>query len=90
VDGHVGRSAARAKDMAASEIRALFAVAARPELVSPTGGMPCVTEVSVGVIDLGGGPEALPPVAQCYSGVFSRGKGRVTLCRECAYRLGSA
>jgi hypothetical protein len=29
----------------------------------------------------------LPP---CYSGVFSRGGGRVTLCRECAYRLGSA
>jgi hypothetical protein len=28
VDGHVGRYAARAKDMAASEIRALFAVAA--------------------------------------------------------------
>jgi hypothetical protein len=37
VDGHVGRYAARAKDMAASQIRALFAVAARPEIVPLAG-----------------------------------------------------
>jgi 2-aminoadipate transaminase len=43
VDAHVGRYAARAKDMAASEIRALFSVAARPEIVSLAGGMPYVT-----------------------------------------------
>jgi D-alanine-D-alanine ligase len=115
VDGHVGRYAARARDMAASEIRALFAVATRPEIVLgrvvATLGLPlfvkpargasalggtlvravedlpaamircfafddtalieeCIlgTEVAVGVIDLGGGPEALPPVEICPRG----------------------
>jgi hypothetical protein len=50
VDGHVGRYAARAKDMAASEIRALFAVASRPEIVSLAGGMPCVTALPLDVM----------------------------------------
>ena len=50
VDGHVGRYAARAKDMAASEIRALFAVAARPEIVSLAGGMPCVTALPLDTV----------------------------------------
>ncbi len=50
VDGHVGRYAARARDMAASEIRALFAVAARPEIVSLAGGMPCVTALPLDVV----------------------------------------
>jgi hypothetical protein len=40
VDPYVGRYAARAQEMVASEIRALFAVAARPEIVSLAGGMP--------------------------------------------------
>ena len=34
------RFAARAADMKPSEIRALFAVASRPEIVSLAGGMP--------------------------------------------------
>jgi len=50
VDGHVGRYAARAKDMAASEIRALFAVAARPEIVSLADGMPCVTALPLDTV----------------------------------------
>jgi 2-aminoadipate transaminase len=50
VDGHVGRYAARARDMAASEIRALFAVATRPEIVSLAGGMPCVTALPLDVV----------------------------------------
>ncbi|MEV4869613.1 PLP-dependent aminotransferase family protein [Streptomyces syringium] len=37
-----GRYAARAEGMIASEVRALFAVAARPEVVSLAGGMPNV------------------------------------------------
>lgn len=40
LDPNVERYAARARGMAASEIRALFSVAARPEVVSLAGGMP--------------------------------------------------
>src|SRR3954462_8570515 len=40
LDNYVDRYAARTKGMTASEIRALFAVASRPEVVSLAGGMP--------------------------------------------------
>ncbi|GAA2990572.1 aminotransferase-like domain-containing protein [Actinokineospora diospyrosa] len=40
LDPHLGRYAARAEGMTASEVRALFAVASRPEVVSLAGGMP--------------------------------------------------
>ncbi|MCP2254843.1 DNA-binding transcriptional regulator, MocR family, contains an aminotransferase domain [Prauserella aidingensis] len=40
LDPHVERYAARTAGMTASEIRALFAVASRPEVVSLAGGMP--------------------------------------------------
>lgn len=40
VDPHLDRYAARTSGMKASEIRALFAVANRPEVVSLAGGMP--------------------------------------------------
>ncbi|MEE8600142.1 PLP-dependent aminotransferase family protein [Euzebya tangerina] len=43
LDPHLARYAARAKGMTASEIRALFAVASRPEVVSLAGGMPDVS-----------------------------------------------
>ncbi len=43
VDPHLSRYAGRAKGMTASEIRALFAVASRPEVVSLAGGMPDVS-----------------------------------------------
>ena len=39
LDSYVDRYAARTKGMTASEIRALFAVASRPEVVSLAGGM---------------------------------------------------
>ncbi|GAB3276571.1 PLP-dependent aminotransferase family protein [Actinocorallia lasiicapitis] len=42
-DSHLDRYAARARGMVASEIRALFAVATRPEIVSLAGGMPFVS-----------------------------------------------
>jgi 2-aminoadipate transaminase len=42
VDPYLERYAARARGMVASEIRALFAVAARPEVVSLAGGMPYI------------------------------------------------
>lgn len=40
LDSHLNRYAARTAGMTASEIRALFAVASRPEVVSLAGGMP--------------------------------------------------
>lgn len=40
LDAHTDRYAQRAAGMTASEIRALFAVASRPEVVSLAGGMP--------------------------------------------------
>jgi DNA-binding transcriptional MocR family regulator len=40
LDAHIQRYAARTHGMSASEIRALFAVASRPEIVSLAGGMP--------------------------------------------------
>ena len=40
LDNYVDRYAARTKGMTASEIRALFSVASRPEVVSLAGGMP--------------------------------------------------
>jgi 2-aminoadipate transaminase len=40
LDRHLDRYAARTAGMTASEIRALFAVASRPEVVSLAGGMP--------------------------------------------------
>jgi DNA-binding transcriptional MocR family regulator len=40
LDPHLRRYAARTEGMTASEIRALFAVASRPEVVSLAGGMP--------------------------------------------------
>jgi DNA-binding transcriptional MocR family regulator len=40
IDRHLDRYAERARGMSASEIRALFAVASRPEVVSLAGGMP--------------------------------------------------
>ncbi|CAN5303554.1 PLP-dependent aminotransferase family protein [soil metagenome] len=43
VDPHLSRYANRARGMTASEIRALFAVASRPEIVSLAGGNPDVT-----------------------------------------------
>src|SRR4051794_33996950 len=43
LDPYVDRHAARTAGMTASEIRALFAVASRPEAVSLAGGMPNIS-----------------------------------------------
>jgi 2-aminoadipate transaminase len=47
IDRFVDRYATRAAGMTASEVRALFAVAARPEVVSLAGGMPFVQALPV-------------------------------------------
>src|SRR5436190_2144666 len=44
IDRFVDRYAERTAGMSASEVRALFAVASRPEVVSLAGGMPFVVE----------------------------------------------
>jgi DNA-binding transcriptional MocR family regulator len=48
IDRFVDRYAARAAGMTASEVRALFAVASRPEVVSLAGGMPYVAALPGG------------------------------------------
>ncbi len=50
IDPHVGHYAARAQGMIASEIRALFAVASRPEIVSLAGGMPYITALPLDAV----------------------------------------
>ena len=50
IDRYVGQYAERAVDLAASEIRALFAVAARPEIVSLAGGSPFVAALPLDAI----------------------------------------
>jgi 2-aminoadipate transaminase len=50
VDPYVGQYAQRAVGMVASEIRALFAVAARPEIVSLAGGTPYVSALPLDAV----------------------------------------
>jgi 2-aminoadipate transaminase len=50
LDRWVGSYAARTQGMTASEIRALFAVASRPEVVSLAGGMPYVSALPLDVV----------------------------------------
>ncbi len=50
LDSYVDRYAARTAGMTASEIRALFAVASRPEVVSLAGGMPNISGLPLDVV----------------------------------------
>ena len=50
LDNYVDRYAARTTGMTASEIRALFAVASRPEVVSLAGGMPNIAGLPLDVV----------------------------------------
>jgi DNA-binding transcriptional MocR family regulator len=50
LDAFTGRYAARTAGMSASEIRALFAVASRPEVVSLAGGMPFTTALPLDAV----------------------------------------
>lgn len=50
LDAYVERYAARTHGMTASEIRALFAVASRPEVVSLAGGMPNISGLPMDVV----------------------------------------
>jgi 2-aminoadipate transaminase len=50
IDPYAGQYARRASGMVASEIRALFAVAARPEIVSLAGGSPFVSALPLDAV----------------------------------------
>ena len=50
LDPHMRRYAARTAGMTASEIRALFAVASRPEVVSLAGGAPYVAALPLDAV----------------------------------------
>ena len=50
-DPYLERYAARTRGMAASEIRALFAVASRPEVVSLAGGMPYTAALDLAAVE---------------------------------------
>jgi 2-aminoadipate transaminase len=50
IDPYIGQYAQRAVGMVASEIRALFAVAARPEIVSLAGGSPYVSALPLDAV----------------------------------------
>jgi 2-aminoadipate transaminase len=50
LDPYLHRYAARTKGMTASEIRALFSVASRPEVVSLAGGMPDTAALDYGAV----------------------------------------
>lgn len=50
VDPYLDHYAVRARGMVASEIRALFAVAARPEVVSLAGGMPYISALPLDAV----------------------------------------
>ncbi len=50
LDSFVDRYAARTRGMTASEIRALFSVASRPEVVSLAGGMPNISGLPLDVV----------------------------------------
>ncbi len=50
-DPYLARYAERVRGMAASEIRALFAVASRPEVVSFAGGMPDTSALDMEVVE---------------------------------------
>ena len=50
IDPFADSYASGARAMVASGIRALFAVAARPEVISLAGGMPCVSALPLDVV----------------------------------------
>ncbi len=50
-DPYLHRYAARVRGLSASEIRALFAVASRPEVVSFAGGMPDTSALDMGAVE---------------------------------------
>lgn len=72
LDPYVHRYAARTAGMTASEIRALFAVASRPEVVSLAGGMPYISALPLDAV----GAAIADLVAQKGAEVLQYGNGQ--------------
>ena len=77
LDTYVDRYAARTKGMTASEIRALFAVASRPEVVSLAGGMPNISGLPLDVV--GGAIHDLVDERGAVAMQYGSGQGDPTL-----------
>jgi 2-aminoadipate transaminase len=76
-DPYLPRYASRVRGMSASEIRALFAVAARPEIVSFAGGMPAVEALDLTEIE-----EVAAAVIRDHGTIalqYGQGQGRIEL-----------
>src|SRR3954469_24573860 len=84
LDSYVDRYAARTAGMTASEIRALFSVASRPEVVSRAGGMPNIAGLPLDVV--GGAIAELVaahgPVAMQYGSGQGTPELRAQICDE--------
>lgn len=86
-DPYIERYAARVRGMSASEIRALFAVASRPEVVSLAGGMPYIAALDFEALE-----EIVQQVVRTHGHValqYGTGQGREEL-RECLVRVMAA
>ena len=83
LDDYMDRYARRVMGMTASEIRALFAVANRPEVVSLAGGMPYVAALPLDTV----GEHDRPLVAEQGTPPCNTGSGRA--CPSCASRSAS-
>jgi DNA-binding transcriptional MocR family regulator len=79
------RYAERAQSMIASEIRALFAVASRPEVVSLAGGMPSVTALPLDAIADSFGRLVSERGAQALQ--YGSGQGAVVLREQIAHAM---
>ena len=93
LDSYVDRYAARTAGMTASEIRALFAVASRPEVVSLAGGMPNISGLPLDVVGSAIGDLIAHhgPVALQYgSGPGRPAAARADLRRDARSRASSA
>lgn len=77
LDPYVDRYAARAHDMRASAVRALFAVANRPEVVSLAGGMPNIKDLPLA--ELGGQMEQLISQHGVQAMQYGSGQGELFL-----------
>ncbi len=77
LDHYVDRYAQRTKGMTASEIRALFAVASRPEVVSLAGGMPNISGLPLDVV--GGAIDSVVAGRGTVAMQYGSGQGDPTL-----------
>ncbi len=83
IDPYVDAYASRTRGMKASAVRALFAVANRPEVVSLAGGMPNITDLPLDVIGsvIGDLIKARGPQIMNYGGAQGEERIREQICQ---------